>query len=115
MSKMRLTTLNLDQECLDILGEHENKSRYARECIKRYHGICMEFDDLEDIYTEERHGLRDLCRFIMKTAASTPHADDLIELIAEYMGQSEQYVYQVLTGPYPEINLKEAAIRRGKA
>ena len=115
MSKMRLTTLNLDQECLDILGEHENKSKYARECIKRYHGLVQEFDDLEQDYTEERYGLRDLCRFIMETAASDPHADDLIELIAEYMGENSVYVYQLLTNPYPDIFLKEAAIRRGKA
>lgn len=115
MTKMRLTTLNLDEECIEILGREENKSRYARECIKRYHGLSMEFDDLEDMYTEERYGLRDLCRFIMQTAASDPHADALVELIAEYMGENSVYVYQLLTNPYPETFLKEAAIRRGKA
>lgn len=114
MTKMRLTTLNLDEECCRILDSKQNKSKYARDAIKRYDDLRQEFDDLESDYTEERYGLRDLCRFIMTTAANTPHADDLVELIAEYMGQNSVYVYQLLTNPYPEIFLKDAAIRRGK-
>lgn len=114
MTKMRLTTLNLDEECCAILDRMQNKSKYARYAIKRIDELQDEFNEMEQLYTEEMYGLRDLCRFIMGTAANTPHADDLVELIAEYMGQNSVYVYQLLTNPYPEIFLKEAAIRRGK-
>lgn len=110
MSKMRLTTLNLDQECCEILDREKNKSKYARECIKRYHGLVQEFDDLEQDYTEERYGLRDLCRFLTEYA----HRFDLVEVLAEYMDENSVYVNQLLNNPYPEAFLKEAAIRRGK-
>lgn len=112
---MRLKTLNLDEECCKVLARQRNQSKYARDAIKRYDDLRQEFDDLEQDYTDERYALRDLCRFITHAAAISPHADDLVELIAEYMGQNNAYVYNLLTNPYPEIFLKEAAIRRAKA
>lgn len=113
MTKMRLTTLNLDEECCAILDRKQNKSKYARDAIKRYDDLRQEFDDLEQDYTEERYALRDLCRFIMQSADEQVQPCSLVELIAEYMGQNSVYVHQLLTNPYPEIFLKEAAIRRG--
>lgn len=110
MSKMRLTTLNLDEACHKVLGEHKNKSKYAREAILRYDDLVKEFDDLENDYTEERYGLRDLCRFLTEYA----HRFDLVGVLAEYMDKPEIEIERMLDMPYPEAFLKEVAIRRGK-
>lgn len=110
MSNMRLTTLNLDEACHKVLGEHKNKSKYAREAILRYAELSDEFDEMENLYTEERYGLRDLCRFLTEYA----HRFDLVSMLAEYMDWPQVRIEQMLTGPYPEVHLKEVAIRRGK-
>lgn len=110
MSKMRLTTLNLDEACHKVLGEHKNKSKYAREAILRYADLSDEFDEMENLYTEERYALRDLCRFLTEYA----HRFDLVDAIADYMDLRPGQVENLLNNPYPETYLKEVAIRRGK-
>lgn len=71
MTKMRLTTLNLDDECLKVLGGYKNKSKYAREAIKgyataqddsdyheeQYVHILKMFDDLVNALVEHGDGL----------------------------------------------------------
>lgn len=110
MSKMRLTTLNLDDECHAVLAKHPNKSRYARECILRYDGLVQEFDDLEDLYTEERYGLRALCRFL----ARSENIELVVPLMSKFLDLTDIETYRLLEEPYADIHIKEAAIRLGK-
>ncbi len=55
MSKMRLTTLNLDDECTEILRKEQNKSRYVRAAIKRYPKVVQDLDTMEDLYLHVRN------------------------------------------------------------
>ena len=64
MAEYRLTTLNLDDECREILGEQDNQSRYAREAIKRYGTVVDDLDRLEDRYVRLLTGSRRLADLI---------------------------------------------------
>lgn len=58
MAEYRLTTLNLDDDCRAILGEQDNQSRYARECILRYGTLVEDHDRLEDRFVNLLTGSR---------------------------------------------------------
>jgi hypothetical protein len=110
MSKMRLTTLNLDDECLAVLGQHKNKSKFARECILRYEQITEEFDEMEDRYTEISYGLRTLCRFL----AREENYELVVPLMAKFLDITDTEAYRLLHEPYADLHIKDEAIRLGK-
>ncbi len=110
MSKMRLTTLNLDDECHTVLAEHKNKSRYARECILRYADLVEEYDSLEDRYTEISYGLRTLCRFLVREE----NEELVAPLMAKFLSITDIETYRLLNEPHADIHIKDEAIRLGK-
>jgi len=70
MSKMRLTTLNLDQDCLDIIGRHKNKSRYVRDCIKDHAQLVTDLDEAEQYLLQNRRMLQALVYAIQEAYQS---------------------------------------------
>ena len=54
MTNMRLTTLNLDQECLDLLGSKPNKSAHVRHVLKNHQKLAEEHNHIEDLLIQNR-------------------------------------------------------------
>ena len=98
---MRLTTLNLDQECLDILGRMENKSRYVRTCIKRFDETLDELNRIEDLYTRYLSAMRNLC-----AALAEPSFD-----LATYMDETPLAITKMCDSGYLKDAIVAAALR----
>ena len=107
MSKMRLTTLNLDQECLDVLGTAKNKSRKARECIKMYDQVADELDRMEDLYTKYVSAIRHL-------AVELAEHEESEAFLAEYMEETPVAVSQMHSAGYLAEAIVAAALRHVK-
>jgi len=97
MAEYRLTTLNLDDECRRILGEQDNQSRYARECILRYATVVQELDDLEDRFLRLLNGSR---RIADKMVQAVIQSDTIEEFIAEWLGVTETEVERMFQQDY---------------
>ena len=111
MTKMRLTTLNLDQDCLDILGTAKNKSAKARECILKYHDVVEQKDFYEELYTTYVAALRQLCEHLAE------HVDskiDMQDFLAWYMDETNLAVMKMDEAGYLKDALAAAAIRHVK-
>jgi len=110
MSKMRLTTLNLDDECLDILGTHKNKSKYARECILLYANATEQADHFEDVAIKWVAAMRDLaCAMVDKYDYMT-----MTEFLAYYMSETPLAIHQMDEAGYLKDALVAAAVRHVK-
>ena len=106
MTRYRLTTLNLDDECLTVLGGVENKSRFAREAIQRYAEVVAELDRIEDLYTKYVSALRHLSKYL---------ASQFFEsALADYMDETELAISQMKEAGYLPDALVAAAIRHVK-
>lgn len=103
MSKMRLTTLNLDEDCLKVLGTAKNKSRKARECILRYDEVADELDRIEDLYAKYVAAIRHLAAFLAQ--------HELQSLLGEYMDETELAISQMKTSGYLQEAVVAAALR----
>ena len=106
MSKMRLTTLNLDQDCLDVLGQAKNKSRKARECILRYDEVVDELDRIEDLYAKYVAALRHLSNYLAE--------QEFQSALAEYMDETELAISQMKTAGYLKDAIVASALRHVK-
>ncbi len=84
MSKMRLTTLNLDDQCTQILSEEKNKSRYAREAIKMYPRVVNDLDELEDTYIAIRNAYDALAKALVESYAQGHTIEDFIADFTEH-------------------------------
>lgn len=108
---MRLTTLNLDEECLEILRSEQNKSKYARECIKRYASLAEQFDDMENQQIANAYGLRALARYIVD---EFNNGDDyLLALMANWCDMTELELSNL--GKYAVESIIAASVIAGKA
>ena len=103
---MRLTTLNLDQECLDVLGTAKNKSRKARECILRYDQVAEELDRIEDLYAKYVAAIRHLT----KAMAESP----LCVFLVDYLDETELAINQMQAAGYLPEAIVAAALRHVK-
>lgn len=108
---MRLTTLNLDEDCLEILRSERNKSKYARECIKRYHVLEEELDRMEDSHIANAYGLRALARYIVDEFNSGD--DYLLALMANWCDMTELELSNL--GVYAVESIIAASVTAGKA
>lgn len=106
MSKMRLTTLNLDEDCLKVLGTAKNKSRYARECILRYNEVTEELDRIEDLYSKYVAAIRHLAGFLAE--------HELQSLLGEYMDETELAISQMKNAGYLQEAVVAEALRHVK-
>jgi len=106
MSKMRLTTLNLDDQCLDILGQHKNKSKYARECILLYADAQNQADHFEDLCIKYVAAIRHLADYLA--------SQELQSALAEYMVETELAINQMKTAGYLKDALVAAALHHVK-
>ena len=103
---MRLTTLNLNQDCLDVLGTAKNKSRKARECILRYDEVCKQLEDMDDLYTKYLYAIRNLAAALAQ--------DPNIEFLAEYLSETPVAVAKIWTAGYLPEAIVAAALRHVK-
>lgn len=111
MSEMRLTTLNLDKDCLEILRSERNKSKYARECIKRYHVLEDELDRMENSQIANAYGLRALARFLV---SEFNNGDDyLLALMANWCEMTELELSSL--GVYAVESIIAHSVAAGKA
>ena len=106
MSNMRLTTLNLDDECLAVLGTAKNKSRYARDAIKGYAHAVQEADHFEDLSTKWVAALRHLSKYLAD--------QEFQSALAEYMDETELAINQMKTAGYLPEAIVAAALRHVK-
>lgn len=110
MTKMRLTTLNLDEDCLNALGAHKNKSKYAREAIKGYAKAQEEADHFEDLCVKWVAAMRDLaCSFVQNYDSMT-----MTEFLADYMDETPLAIHQMDEAGYLKDALVAAALRHVK-
>lgn len=106
MTKMRLTTLNLDQECLDILGAAKNKSRYAREAIKGYADAVEEADHYEDLSTKWVAALRHLAAAVAEGPT--------MSFLEDYLQETDLAIHQMYDAGYLKDAVVAAALRHVK-
>jgi len=81
---MRLTTLNLDDECTEILRKEPNKSRYVRTAIKRYPRVVQELDEMEDTYIAIRNAYDAVMRALVESYAKGESVEDFISDFTEH-------------------------------
>ena len=86
MAEYRLTTLNLDDECRQILGEQDNQSRYARECIKRYAEVVEDLDRIENRHIRMNAGMN---RLASKLAEGAMRNATVQEVLADFLHMTE--------------------------
>ena len=92
MSNMRLTTLNLDQECLDILGRQGNKSLYVRRVLKDHEQVITELEEVEQYLEQNRRNYRTLLESIVHAYASGWTVEGILtELLEETDMQVSRY------------------------
>lgn len=111
MTKMRLTTLNLDQDCLDILGEAKNKSAKARECIRMYDRVAQ---DLEDEMRRRDQMERGIDVFAAMITDAYNRNADLDSLLSDLLDITSHQVAQTYENNYMEAAIKSAVYRRGR-
>ena len=104
MSNMRLTTLNLDQECLDILGGAKNKSRYARTAIKGYAEARDEADHFEDLSAKWVAAFRHFARAVAEPSFC----------LATYMDETPLAVTKMCEAGYLQDAIVAAAVRHAR-
>lgn len=109
---MRLTTLNLDDECTEILRREENKSRYVRAAIKRYPEVVADLDEMEDLYIHLRNSYDALVRFLVDHYGMNDDAD-LGGLLAAFCEEPELEVSRAYNTGHLRVMVRSAASRRG--
>jgi len=106
MSRMRLTTLNLDDECLKVLGAKKNKSKYAREAILGYATAQDDADYFEEKYVTIMKMFNDLVQNLVGHSESLGSIT-LEEFFSLYLQMTLTEVHTLIgTGAF------DAAIRR---
>ncbi len=113
MTKMRLTTLNLDQDCLDILGAYKNKSAKARECIRMHDRIQNDLDDEMRRRDQWERGMDALANLLVEGYERGP-SFDLDELLADLLDITPIQVSQMYQNKYMPAAIKSAVFRLGK-
>jgi len=113
MAEYRLTTLNLDDECRRILGEQDNQSRYARECITRYGDLVQEFDEMEDKLTAYRYGARALARMLQDFYKMYPDDVAISAFLAEWLRDTDLNVSKLVANLYMPDAIIGELVRRG--
>ena len=95
MTKMRLTTLNLDDECLKVLGSKKNKSKYAREAIKGYATAQDDADYHEEQYV---HVLKMFNDLVINLVGSTEDRYDMTleEFFTEYLQITDVTLHTII-------------------
>ncbi len=86
MAEYRLTTLNLDDNCRKILGEQDNQSRYARECITRYAQVTEDLDRIEERYIRINAGMNRLATALAEGAKRNATVQ---EVLADFLHMTE--------------------------
>jgi len=114
MSKMRLTTLNLDDECTEILRKEPNKSRYVRAAIKRYPKVVKELDEMEDTYINIRNAYDSLVRALVdKYGLAGNH--QIEDFLGDFCNATPLEVHQAYTAGYLRVAIRDSASRHGNA
>lgn len=105
MTKMRLTTLNLDQECVDILGGHENKSKYARKAIKSYAESESDADFYEEQYTRSLRKINILVKALAYNAESGEGLS-LDAFLCQFLDVTDVQLAKIVTSGFTEHELR---------
>lgn len=110
MSKMRLTTLNLDDECTEILRKEPNKSRYVRAAIKRYPEVVKNLDELEDQYIHLRRSYDALIKAVTD-AYATDDATPIVSMISAFSDETSIAIEDAYHAGALRILIRAAADR----
>ena len=106
---MRLTTLNLDQECLDILGRQGNKSLFVRRVLKEHEQFITELDEVEQYLDQNRRNYRTLLEAIVSAYASGWTVE---ALLTHFLEETDLQVSRYQTNGHLILAIKGAAHRR---
>jgi len=115
MSKMRLTTLNLDDECTEILRKEQNKSRYVRAAIKRYPEVVRDLDEMEDMYIHARNSYDALVRALVAAYDQAPEHYGIHDFLVEFTEETHLSVSRINTAGHLRMAIREAASRHGNS
>jgi len=113
MTKMRLTTLNLDDECLKVLGGHKNKSKYAREAIKGYATAQDDADYHEEQYVHVLKMFDDLVKALVQHGNGLG-VMTLEEFFAEYLDVSLTTVHTIIATNAIDGAIRQEAYRHAR-
>lgn len=114
MSNMRLTTLNLDDECTEILRKEQNKSRYVRAAIKRYPKVVKNLDEMEDMYIHVRNCYDALVTALVDAYTSS-EMTDLCEFLTDFTGDTPMVIEAAMRSGHLRVAIRHAAARHGTA
>lgn len=112
MSKMRLTTLNLDDECTEILRKEQNKSRYVRAAIKRYPQVVRDLDEMEDLYMNVRNAYDALVQVICQ-AYGMNDATPVVDVIGAVSGETDIEIGRAHDAGHLRTLIRAGASRHG--
>ena len=112
MTKMRLTTLNLDQECLDILGSKKNKSLHVRRVLKEHEEVAEVLEETEGYLEMNRVNYRTLVEAIVHAYACGWTVEGLLTDLLE---ETDFQVSRYQTNGHLIAAIRQAVSRRGKA
>jgi len=115
MSKMRLTTLNLDDECTEILRKEPNKSRYVRAAIKRYPKVVQRLDEMEDTYINIRNAYDALVRGLVEAYDKEVMGHTVHDFLAEFIEDTAFAISRVHTAGHLRVAIRDASSRHGNA
>ena len=110
MTKMRLTTLNLDQECLDILGSKENKSLHVRRVLKEHEEVIEHLNMIEENLEQNRRNYRVLIEAVVHAYARGWSTE---ALLADLLEETDFQVSRYQTNGHLIGAIRAAAHRRG--
>lgn len=111
---MRLTTLNLDDECTEILRKEQNKSRYVRAAIKRYPEVVKNLDEMEEMYIHVRNSYDALVRTLVDHYAMND-AVPLTTVIGTITGETDMEIANGYSAGYLRTMIRAGASRLGNA
>lgn len=103
---MRLTTLNLDKECLEVLGAAKNKSAKARECIKNYDAVSDDIDEYVRRHDQWERGVSYLAEMMVDKFD--------VDMLADLLSVTAIDVAKMHENNYLAAAIKTAVFRHGK-
>ena len=114
MSNMRLTTLNLDKECLDVLGAAKNKSAKARECIRKYDAVSNDLDEEVRRRDQWERGMGIMAEMMVDAFGKGTSFNEYDRMLAELLDVTVIDVHKMHENNYLAAAIKTAVFRHGK-